>query len=228
MPCQDEALNDRSSMPPVSVTMQPRNLPAVDADELLLALADAELEPLVFDVLLPHAAASRPATVSTALAARVFFTGYLLFRGAPLPPVCGQSPPRDLTLTRAGRDPIFARASPRWPFPTLRAVMFQASGSSQVSPDVPGREEVEVPALHTLPNRNRVVAKAACRRRRFPLHLRCYRSFGQSKVGHNGRERRWMASGNRLAGLACAGRADGRERARALLETAGWRGGPGG
>ena len=94
MPCQDEALNDRSSMPPVSVTMQPRNLPAVDADELLpLGLADAELEPLVFDVLLPHAAASRPATVSTALAARVFFTGYLLFRGAPLPPVRGQSPP---------------------------------------------------------------------------------------------------------------------------------------
>src|SRR5579875_3127012 len=104
MPCHDEALKDRSSMPPVSVTMQPRNLPAVDADEVLLALADAELEPLVFDVLLPHAAASRPATVSTALAARVFFTGYLLFRGAPLPPVDGQSPAfaPELTLTRAG------------------------------------------------------------------------------------------------------------------------------
>ena len=92
MPCQDEALNDRSSMPPVSVTMQPRNLPAVDAElELPLGLDD---EPLLGDVvLLPHAAASRPATVSTALAARVFFTGYLLFRGAPLPPVRGQSPP---------------------------------------------------------------------------------------------------------------------------------------
>src|ERR1700753_3948016 len=59
MPCQDEALNDRSSMPPVSVTMQPRNLPAVDADELFpLGLADAELETLVFELLLPHAAAS--------------------------------------------------------------------------------------------------------------------------------------------------------------------------
>src|ERR1700733_1932571 len=107
MPCQDEALNDRSSMPPVSVTMQPRNLPAVDADELLLALADAELEPLVFDVLLPHAAASRPATVSTALAARVFFTGYLLFRGAPLPPaLVGSRRPPDSTLTRAGYGPV--------------------------------------------------------------------------------------------------------------------------
>jgi hypothetical protein len=93
MPCHDEALNDRSSIPPVSVTMQPRNLPAVEAEPVELALADAELEPLVFDVLLPHAAASRPATVSTAPAARVFFTGYLLFRGAPLPPVGGQSRP---------------------------------------------------------------------------------------------------------------------------------------
>ena len=37
MPCQDEALNDLSSMPPVSVTMHPVN-DAVDplADELLL------------------------------------------------------------------------------------------------------------------------------------------------------------------------------------------------
>src|SRR6201991_948157 len=106
MPCHDEALNDRSSMPPVSVTMQPRNLPAVDADELLpLALADADDdEPPPFDVLLPHAAASRPATVSTALAARVFFTGYLLFRGAPLPPVRGQSPaPRPGTHADTGR-----------------------------------------------------------------------------------------------------------------------------
>src|SRR6201994_2731156 len=118
MPCQDEALNDRSSMPPVSVTMQPRNLPAVDADELPpLGLADAELEPLVFDVLLPHAAASRPATVSTALAARVFFTGYLLFRGAPLPPAfVGSRRPPDFTLTRAGYGPVISRASPRWPF----------------------------------------------------------------------------------------------------------------
>ena len=73
--------------------------------------------------------------------------------------------PRDLTLIRAGRDPIFTRASPRWPFPTLRAVMIQASGSSQVSPDVPGREGAEVPALHTLPNRNRAVSEAAEGRR---------------------------------------------------------------
>jgi len=65
--------------------MQPRNLPAVDA-ELELPLGFDDDEPLGADVLLPHAAASRPATVSAALAARVFFTGYLLFRGPPLLP----------------------------------------------------------------------------------------------------------------------------------------------
>src|ERR1700761_988368 len=122
MPCHDEALNDRSSMPPVSVTMQPRNLPAVDADELPpLGLADAELEPLVFDVLLPHAAASRPATVSTALAARVFFTGYLLFRGAPLPPVRGQSPaPRPGTHADTGRSgPVITPRIPLLAFSSI-------------------------------------------------------------------------------------------------------------
>jgi hypothetical protein len=78
--------------------MQPRNLPAVDAElELPLGFDDDEL--LGADVLLPHAAASRPATVSAALAARVFFTGYLLFRGAPYCRLLhcrllrGQSPP---------------------------------------------------------------------------------------------------------------------------------------
>src|SRR5450755_717294 len=66
--------------------MQPRSLPAVDAELELPLGFDDELV-LGADVLLPHAAASRPATVSTALAASVFFTGYLLFRGAPLPSV---------------------------------------------------------------------------------------------------------------------------------------------
>jgi hypothetical protein len=99
--------------------MQPRNLAAVEADDELLplALADADDEPPEFDVLLPHAAASRPATVSTALAARVFFTGYLLFRGAPLPPAfVGSRRPPDFTLTRAGYGPVISRASPRWSF----------------------------------------------------------------------------------------------------------------
>src|ERR1700744_3837418 len=126
MPCHDEALNDRSSMPPVSVTMQPRNLPAVDADDELLplGLADAEPEPLVFDVLLPHAAASRPATVSTALAARVFFTGYLLFRGAPLPPaLVGSRRPPDSTLTRAGYVPVISPRICALVFPAPRVVM---------------------------------------------------------------------------------------------------------
>jgi hypothetical protein len=66
--------------------MQPRNLPAAAAELELPLGFDDELV-LGADELLPHAAASRPATVSTALAASVFFTGYLLFRGAPLPRV---------------------------------------------------------------------------------------------------------------------------------------------
>src|SRR5450755_634515 len=110
MPCHDEALNERSSMPPVSVTMQPRNLPAAEAElELPLGVDDELL--LGADVLLPHAAASRPATVSAALAARVFFTGYLLFRGAPLPPFfVGSRRPPDLTRSRPL--PAFSRRIP--------------------------------------------------------------------------------------------------------------------
>ena len=44
MPAHDEALNDRSSMPPVSVTMQPRNLADVAA-ELVAELDVLELVP---------------------------------------------------------------------------------------------------------------------------------------------------------------------------------------
>jgi hypothetical protein len=72
MPAHDEALNDLSSMPPVSVTMQPRNLPAVAAelpepdagalDELLPA-DGAEL------LLLPHAAMSTVADAASAAVA---------------------------------------------------------------------------------------------------------------------------------------------------------------
>jgi hypothetical protein len=72
--------------------MQPRNLPAAEA-ELELPLGFADELVLGADVLLPHAAASRPATVRTAPAASVFFTGYLLFRGAPWPPVSWAAPP---------------------------------------------------------------------------------------------------------------------------------------
>jgi hypothetical protein len=71
MPCQDEALKERSSMPPVSVTMQPRNFPAASAaveDGLGVLALDELAEPapgaLVAE---PHAASS--ATALTAAAA---------------------------------------------------------------------------------------------------------------------------------------------------------------
>jgi hypothetical protein len=61
MPCHDDWLNDLSSMPPVSVTMQPRNL--------LLADVPLELPDELLDGELPHAAASSETapTATTAL-----------------------------------------------------------------------------------------------------------------------------------------------------------------
>jgi hypothetical protein len=77
MPCHDEALNDRSSIPPVSVTMQPSVPPAAAAepeDELLVV---AELLPGVEAELwlLPHAAMTSVAdTASVAVAHALCFT----------------------------------------------------------------------------------------------------------------------------------------------------------
>ena len=66
MPSQDEALNDLSSMPPVSVTMQPRNLVA-------------EVPPVLDDdgdVADPHAVSTTSALAATAAVIN-FFNDYL-------------------------------------------------------------------------------------------------------------------------------------------------------
>src|ERR1700727_2759127 len=79
MPAHDEALNDRSLIPPVSVTMQPRTLDPVPAAAGLLD-APAGVLLLVLDdeaelVLLPHAAmASIADTASAAVAHALCFT----------------------------------------------------------------------------------------------------------------------------------------------------------
>ena len=78
MPAHDEALNDRSLIPPVSVTMQPRVLAPVPAAELV-AVLDELLLLLVLDeaelVLLPHAATTSVAdTASAAVAHALCFT----------------------------------------------------------------------------------------------------------------------------------------------------------
>src|SRR5580692_5414464 len=76
MPAHDEALNDRSLMPPVSVTMQPRNLAPPTAAELVdvvagLVVLDDEAEL----VLLPHAAMTSVAdTANAAVAHALCFT----------------------------------------------------------------------------------------------------------------------------------------------------------
>jgi hypothetical protein len=76
MPAHAEALNDLSSMPPVSVTMQPRVLPAAAAP-LPEPAAGLELpEPDGAElVLLPHAAMTTDAdTASAAVAHALYFT----------------------------------------------------------------------------------------------------------------------------------------------------------
>ena len=67
MPCHDDALNERSSIPPVSVTMQPLKLAT-------FALLDALDEPEGPDVLLPHAAASSASAPKAAMAGIVRLT----------------------------------------------------------------------------------------------------------------------------------------------------------
>src|SRR5580693_3563273 len=79
MPAHDEALNDRSLIPPVSVTMQPRVLAPVPAAAELVAVLDELLLLLVLDeaelVLLPHAATTSVAdTASAAVAHALCFT----------------------------------------------------------------------------------------------------------------------------------------------------------
>jgi hypothetical protein len=68
MPAHDEALKDLSSMPPVSVTMQPRNLAVVAAvvelaGALVLELVEAGL------LLLPHPARASAADTASAIVA---------------------------------------------------------------------------------------------------------------------------------------------------------------
>jgi hypothetical protein len=79
MPAHAAALNDLSSTPPVSLTMQPRNLPVVAAELLEPAAALDELLVLPADgaelVLLPHAAMTSVAdTANAAVAHALCFT----------------------------------------------------------------------------------------------------------------------------------------------------------
>jgi hypothetical protein len=79
MPAHDAALNDLSSTPPVSLTMQPVNLPVVAPEPVELAEVLAELLLEELDeaelVLLPHAATTSVAdTASAAVAHALCFT----------------------------------------------------------------------------------------------------------------------------------------------------------
>src|SRR5215467_7485766 len=73
MPCHEDWLNDLSLIPPVSVTIQPVNLAAAPAPVPLPE--DDELG-------LAHPAATKATAASAAAAWKAFLTCYLLFRGA--------------------------------------------------------------------------------------------------------------------------------------------------
>ena len=78
MPAHDEALNDLSSSPPVSVTMQPRVLLPVAAAVVVEPVLGDEVPDEAVPWLLPHAAStSVVATVSAAVAHALRFTSYL-------------------------------------------------------------------------------------------------------------------------------------------------------
>jgi hypothetical protein len=67
MPAHDEALKDLSSMPPVSVTMQPRNLAVVAAVVELAGALDELVEAGL--LLLPHPAIASAADTASAIVA---------------------------------------------------------------------------------------------------------------------------------------------------------------
>src|SRR6202012_5322407 len=156
MPCHADALNERSSIPPVSVTMQPRNLPVVeaepeleDADEDELAL---ELEPDEAELwLLPHPAMTTvadtaSATVAHALRFTLTSTGPARRCAWPLHPswVVPQVMPRDVPTERETRLPglLVAESEPdhdgstgppdRQQGFTSRSLVFSYSPGSQV------------------------------------------------------------------------------------------------
>jgi hypothetical protein len=78
MPAHDEALNERSLIPPVSVTMQPRVLAPVPAAAVLVAVLAGVLAgalDVAELVLLPHAATASVAdTASATVAHALCFT----------------------------------------------------------------------------------------------------------------------------------------------------------
>jgi len=76
MPAHAAALNDLSSIPPVSLTMQPLNVPAAAAEVPEPAAGLEEPEPDGAElVLLPHAAMTTDAeTASAAVAHALYFT----------------------------------------------------------------------------------------------------------------------------------------------------------
>src|SRR5579859_5386568 len=139
MPAHDEALNDLSSMPPVSVTMQPRNLPA-EAE-----LPDDGLdEPLLGLEGLAHPAASTAMTPNAATALMVPLTVIL-------------PPPGPLAAAQAHPPSDPAPGTPRVP-----AVWAEPAGvARRLDPFTSSRKHQRSQRTVPLPNRDALITFTA-------------------------------------------------------------------
>src|SRR6266849_220020 len=161
MPAHDEALNERSLMPPVSVTMQPRNLPVAAAellepaaalDELLVPPPDAEVW------LLPHAAMTTVAdTASAAVAHALCLT------------LTSTGPARGTRLASHSSwvVPQVMPGDPRWEGDTRLsgALVAESEPGEDGSPGLSDRDPGSVPGilgafLHTQSGWRRVVGRS--------------------------------------------------------------------
>src|SRR5579872_770348 len=99
MPCQDDALKERSSMPPVSVTMQPRNFAGAEVDVVLPP--EAAVVVVVELPELPQALAAMAITATAAIARNFDFMDFPLVSQPPLTALSWTGTVRQSTATIA-------------------------------------------------------------------------------------------------------------------------------
>ena len=124
MPCQEEALNDLSSIPPVSVTMQPRNLPVVVPPVPLELLEPPDGVPAD-----PQPAASSVTALATVTAIIDFLNSDLLNEGSTVLP---QRPPGS---TQTPASPGTNVIPPSWDCPKASPAIRGAKGAPRSSSD---------------------------------------------------------------------------------------------
>src|SRR6516225_797920 len=139
MPAHDEALNDRSLIPPVSVTMQPRVLVPVPAVAVLVAVLVAGLLLVGLDAaelwLLPHAATTSVADTASAAAAHA-----LILTLTSTGPGTSSAWPH----IRPGLSRRLCLVVPAWEEDTRRSGLLVAE-SEPDHDDIPGLPDIQPP-----------------------------------------------------------------------------------